>query len=140
MTEVIETLRRFLRGGHRYSDVITEIVNLVDRAPGWNSYHAPRVASDAQVRAIALVNDFDKLSGLVPPPAVGATPEGGVALRWLTRDREIDIHFTGIDGEFAVLRRGTTEVVLEGNLRQVDPLKDIVQAHVMGYRSLESFR
>jgi hypothetical protein len=138
---MVDTLRRIFGGGHRhYTDVISAIVDLGKLEPGWNSYDAPRVAEAAQLKAIALVNDFQNISAPVPPPDVGPTPEGGVALRWLTRDREIDVHFTADDAEYTVLRRGTTTVVTEGRLVGLDLRKDIVYAHILGNRSIESYR
>jgi hypothetical protein len=55
-----------------------------------------------------------------------------VILRWLTPQIEIEMAFSGRKtGEFSVIRRDSREVVREGSLGPVDPLKDVVDTYVM---------
>lgn len=83
------------------------------------------------------MNRFSDLGAQsVPPPDVGASPNGGVVLRWLTEDREVEIHFFASGGDYSVTRRkdGAT---MEGELAHLDPLNDVVDAHVLARRPFE---
>jgi hypothetical protein len=127
-----------LRYEHPYASVIGDLVAISKRQPGWNSYDAEQVSSAAVLSAIGLVNALSNLGGDVPAPAVGASADGGVVLRWLTREREVEIFYTGRErGDYTITRRSSREVVAEGPLAGLDPLKDIVDAHVLGRRSLD---
>lgn len=114
-----------------YQAVIGEILALQKLAQGWDSYGAEPVNKAALLRAISLVNSFEGLGKTVPPPVIGASPDGAVILRWLTLDREVDIVFRETGGECTIMRRGTHDVLIERSLSSVDPLKDIVRAHVV---------
>lgn len=125
-----------LQHKYPYQEVIRDILALGHRPAGWNSYRAPKIAEQVQLRAIELVARFDDLgSASVPPPDVGASPVGGVVLRWLTDEGEVEIHFTTSGGEYSVTRKDGQ--VIEGDLGHLDPLKDIVNSHVLGRRPLQ---
>lgn len=118
--------------------VIARILALSELKPGWNTYSAGRIAESAQLQAIAFVNSFEEHGRIVPPPsAVAPLANRGVALVWRTQDREIEVRFFPEGhADYSVSRRVDDEVVEEGSLSSVDPLKDIVDAHVLGRRSL----
>ena len=121
-----------------YQAVIAELTGLRQLERGWDSYDAESVNRDALINAIEFVNQFRSLSEPVPPPAVGVAPDGGVIMRWVTVDREVDVVYRpGYGGTFAVLRRDTRDIVREGNLGNVDPLKVVVGADVLGWKQLE---
>jgi len=127
-------MARAVRPEHPYSSLIDEILALSKRQPGWNSYGARPITAEAQLAAIALVNSFyDR----VPLPTVGGAPNGGVVLRWLTPDREIELLFAAAESEYSVLRRDTGELVVEGRLHDVDLIKNLIQDHVLGQRALD---
>jgi hypothetical protein len=118
-----------------YRAAIDDILALAKRQSGWNSYDADPAVTAGLLGAVGLVVSFNDLDTNVPRPAVGMSPDGAVILRWLVPDREVEIAYRGIDtGDYSVLRRDTGDVVAEGSLRELDPLKDIVATYVIGQR------
>jgi hypothetical protein len=134
-------MARAVRREDPYDSVIGEILALASRKRGWNSYEADETLPSALVSAIGLVHRFRNLPAPVPPPSVGALADGRVVLRWLTPDREVEIVYFGHEmGEYSVCRRGTRDPLEEASLQRIDPLKDIVDAHVLGHRRLDQPR
>ena len=116
-----------------YHQVLDDLLELAKRGPGWNSYDADQAMKDALLGAVGLVNSFHRLSAVVPRPAVGLSPDGAVVLRWLLPEHEVEIEYRGIAvGEYTVTRRTTRDVIAEGQLREFDPLKDVVGRFVAG--------
>lgn len=121
---------------HPYQAVISAILALRSRTKGWDSYDADAVPQAALLGAIDLVNRFENLGTLVPVPFVGASADGAVILRWITPDREVDLLLRdSARGEYSVMKRQSEEVVSEGTLQHLDPLKDIVGQHVVGLKT-----
>lgn len=117
---------------NQYREVFDDVFALGKRTKGWNSYDADPAIPEALLGVAELIHSFWRLNEIVPRPAVGLSPDGAVILRWLMPQIEIEIVFSGRNtGEFSVVRRGSREVVREGSLGQVDPLKDVVDAYVM---------
>jgi hypothetical protein len=115
-----------------YHEIFDDILALAKRPPGWNSYDADEAVKDAIIGAVGFVNSFYKLSGIVPRPDIGLSPDGAVVLRWLLPEHEIEIEYRGFSsGDYSVIRRGSHEVVREGSLGELDPLKDIVGTFVV---------
>jgi hypothetical protein len=109
-----------------------DILALQKRAKGWNSYDADPARPEALLGAVELINSFWKLGAMVPRPAVGLSPEGTVVLRWLTSELEVEMEFRGHNrGEYSVVKRGSRELLREGSLNSVDPLKDVVKVFVL---------
>lgn len=117
-----------------YQPIIDRLVELgrTRRERNWDSYDASPVLEQAVLTAINLVNHFEDLGLLVPPPAIGVAPDGGVVMRWLTDDREVDLHFESRGGTYSVSRRDVDEILEDGPLGRLDTLKDIVGGHVLG--------
>jgi hypothetical protein len=115
--------------------VIDDILSLAKRAVGWDSEDPRAVSLVAQLRAIALVNSFHDLDVAVPAPAVETSVNGGVALRWVTTERGVEIVLMPAGGSYAVTDRRTGQVVEEGLLEEVEPLQDILALHVVARTS-----
>lgn len=116
----------------QYREFLDDVFALGKRPKGWNSYDADPAIPEALLAAAELINSFWRLNGTVPRPAIGLSPDGAVILRWLTPKIEIEMAFSGRNtGEFSVVRRDSREVVREGPLGPVDPLKDVVDTYVM---------
>ena len=116
-----------------YRGIFDDILALAKRPQGWNSYDADQAVKDAIIDALGLVNSFHKLGRIVPPPDVGLSPDGALVLRWLLPDLEVEIECRGLSlGEYSVVRRDRHTVIAEGSLEDLDPLKDIVGAFVVG--------
>lgn len=121
-----------------YRTLIDELVALRKRERGWDSYDGEPASYPALLSAIHLVNSFQDLgTPPVPPPRAGLNADGSVILLWITVDRNVDIVFRDSGGEYSVVRRDTDEIAEEGPLDKIDPLKDVVAAHVLGWRPLE---
>jgi hypothetical protein len=116
-----------------YQTVIDEIKEIQTRPPGWNGARAARVADAAAWRAIGFVYSLSDLGVDVPPPSVAPTPNGGVAIRWLTRDREVEIIFLDSGGEYTVAKRGSEDALQSGFIGHIDLLKDVVEKHIVGH-------
>jgi hypothetical protein len=117
-----------------YHAVIDDILSLAKRAVGWDSEDPRAVSLVAQLRAIALVNSFHDLKFAVPAPAVETSANGGVALRWVTKGRGVEIVLLPAGGSYAVTDRRTGQVVEEGLLEEVEPVQDVLAVHVLGRR------
>lgn len=126
-----------VKSRHPYHEVIAEILALSERGGDWDSYHAEPVDASATLHAIRIVSSFVDLGVPVPTPRVGALPDGSVILMWITDDRKVDVVCREGGGEYVVVRRDTDEIIEERRLNQVDPLKDVVRDHVLGFRPLE---
>jgi len=126
------------RSGVPTNPVIARILKLSELEPGWNTYKAGKVAEVAQLNAIGLVNSFESHGLTVPlPAAVAALANRGLALVWQLTDREVEIrYFPEGDGDYSITRRSDDEVVKEGRLSSIDPIKDVIEAHVLGRRPL----
>jgi hypothetical protein len=111
--------------------VIDDILSLAKRAVGWDSEDPRAVSLVAQLRAIALVNSFHDLDVAVPAPAVETSVNGGVALRWVTKERGVEIVLMPAGGSYTVTDRHTGLVVEEGLLEEVEPVQDILALHVV---------
>jgi len=120
--------------GCAYHAVIDDILALAKRAVGWDSADPRAVSLVAQLRAIALVNSFHDLQAAVPAPAVETSANGGVVLRWVTKERGVEIVLLPAGGSYTVTDRRTGQVVEEGLLEEVEPLQDVVGLHVLGRR------
>jgi hypothetical protein len=114
-----------------YHAVIDDILSLAKRAVGWDSEDPRAVSLVAQLRAIALVNSFHDLDVAVPAPAVETSVSGGVTLRWVTKERGVEIVLMPAGGSYAVTDRRTGQVVEEGLLEEVEPVQDILALHVV---------
>jgi hypothetical protein len=114
-----------------YHAVIDDILSLAKRAVGWDSEDPRAVSLVAQLRAIALVNSFHDLDVALPAPAVETSVNGGVTLRWVTKERGVEIVLMPAGGSYAVTDRRTGQVVEEGLLEEVEPVQDIL-AQVVG--------
>jgi hypothetical protein len=114
-----------------YHAVIDDILSLAKRAVGWDSEDARAVSLVAQLRAIALVNGFHDLDVAVPAPAVETSVNGGVALRWVTKERGVEIVLLPAGGSYAVTDRRTGQVIEEGLLEEVEPVQDVLALHVL---------
>lgn len=117
-----------------YHAVIDDILSLAKRAVGWDSDDPRAVSLVAQLRAIALVNRFHDLEVAVPAPAVETSANGGVVLRWVTKERGVEIVLLPAGGSYTVTDRRTGRVVQEGLLEEVEPLHDVVGLHVLDRR------
>ena len=126
---MVSALRR-LFSRDPYSHVVQEIKKLSELDGGWNGYRAGRILPEAQQQAISFVGRFSDLPVRIPAPSVAPTPNGGVALHWLSADHEVELIFLAAGGEYLVAQRGREDVVDAGAMDHVDPLKDIVQAYV----------
>jgi len=124
------TIGRIL--GTSYGHVLDEISDLSNLQPGWNGYRAGEISKDAQKRAADFVQLLTNIPGHVPAPSVVPTSNGGVALRWLTADREVEIIFLADGGEYTVGKRGSEDVLDSGGLGRVDLLKQVVAEHLVG--------
>jgi hypothetical protein len=113
-----------------YHAVIDDILSLAKRAVGWDSEDPRAVSLVAQLRAIALVNSFHDLDVALPAPAVETSVNGGVTLRWVTKERGVEIVLMPAGGSYAVTDRRTGQVVEEGLLEEVEPVQDILALHV----------
>lgn len=123
------TLSNWLHGTP-YADVLAEIDKLSALDRGWNSYRAGRITPEAQERAKAFVGRLTDLGRPVPPPSVAPTPNGGVSLRWLVGDRDVQIIFLARGSEYVVAERGKEDVIDAGSIDEIDPLKDLIRTHV----------
>jgi hypothetical protein len=113
-----------------YGHVVEEIRRLGKLDRGWNTYRAGRINDEAQEQAIAFVGSLTTLAERVPAPKVVPTPNGGVGLHWLTRDRDVEVVFFAKGGEYTIAQRGSAEIIDAGPISQVDLLKDVVRDHV----------
>jgi hypothetical protein len=120
--------------GCAYHTVIDDILALAKRAVGWDSADPRAVSLVAQLRAIALVNSFHDLEVAVPAPVVETSANGGVVLRWMTKERGVEIVLLPAGGSYAVTDRRSGQVVQEGLLEEIEPLHDVVGLHVLGHR------
>jgi len=120
--------------GCPYHAVIDDILALAKRAVGWDSDDPRAVSLVAQLRAIALVNSFHHLELAVPTPAVETSANGGVVLRWVTKERGVEIVLLPTGGSYTLTNRRTGRVVQEGLLEEVEPLHDVVGVHVLDRR------
>ncbi len=113
--------------------LVVRILRLADHRTGWNTYGAGPVDEKAQSAAIDFVGSFDRLPSKVPAPAVAPLANRGIALKWLTEDREIDIRFfPDGGGDYCVVRRRDDELVAEGMIDSSETLKGVVEGHVLG--------
>jgi len=120
--------------GCPYHAVIDDILALAKRAVGWDNDDPRAVSLVAQLRAITLVNSFHDLEVTVPTPAVETSANGGVILRWVTKERGVEIVLLPAGGSYAVTDRRTGRVVQEGLLEEVEPLHDVIGLHVLDRR------
>src|SRR5205814_1459364 len=74
---------------------IAQIVGLRDLKAGWNTYGAGPVDEKVQRRAIDFASSFSKSSRGTFSAAAAVAPlaNRGIALKWLTADREVDVRF-----------------------------------------------
>src|SRR5262245_43759322 len=117
--------------GCSYHAVIDDILSLAKRAVGWDSDDPRAVSLVAQLRAIALVNSFHDLKVAVPAPAVETSVNGGVTLRWVAKQRGVEIVLLPAGGSYAVTDRRTGQVIEEGLLEEVEPVQDVLAIHVL---------
>lgn len=118
-----------------YDQAIAKIHHLAEVPQGWDSYGGDAVSAAARQQALTFITsllahvDPEKQP---PAPEVGPTVEGGVLLRWLTGDREIELVFLATGGDYTVRERSTGDVVDEGEIGSPESiLRDVVRAHVV---------
>jgi hypothetical protein len=66
------------------------VVDLLNLAPGWNSYAAKPISHENARRAIRLLDEFLKPD--TPPPLVVPTVRGGIQVEWHTRGANVEIY------------------------------------------------
>lgn len=115
-----------------YYPLIRELLRVAELGRDWDSYGAPPVDPDAVYSAIRLVADFAKLTSPVPFPDVGPTPDGGVLLRWDLGATEVDVVYHGDRGRYVITRLADDQILAQGELDDVDPLKEVVGRFVVG--------
>lgn len=111
-----------------YASVIDEITKLGRLKPGWNTYGAGPVDEAASLQAVALVHALVDWS--IPPPSVAPTSNGGVALTWSTRDREVQVIVLAQGGVYSVVASETDDVICEGRTGDVDVVNDVIRPFV----------
>jgi len=111
--------------------VVIRILQLADLKTGWNTYGAGPVDETAQQRAIDLVFSLNPLTVKVSA-SVAPLANRGLALKWLTPDREIDVRFFPGGGDYCVVRRRDEQLVMEGTISSLETLTGIVEGHVLG--------
>ncbi len=111
--------------------LVTRILRLGDRPSGWNTYSAGPVDERAQHEAMKFVGT---LGATVPRPNIAPLANRGIAFKWLTGDREIDVRFFPDGrGDYCVVRRRDEQLVAEGVIHSAETLKRIVEEHVLGH-------
>lgn len=68
-------------------EAVAELLNL---APGWNSYAAKPIDPQNAVRAIQLLGEL--LEPQTPPPAIVPRVQGGIQLEWHTDEIDIEVY------------------------------------------------
>lgn len=118
-----------------YDQVIAKLRRLPEQAKeDWDSYGGHSVPPAACQQALnfitALLAHLD-LDEHPPAPELGPVPEGGVVLRWMTPNYEVELTFLAESGEYTVRERGTADVVAEGEIgRPESLLRDVIKAYV----------
>jgi hypothetical protein len=100
---------------------------------GWDSYGGHAVSPGARQQALMFITSLlahvDR-EQQPPAPEVGPIAEGGVLLRWLTAEREIELAFFASGGEYTVRDRKTGNVIDEGEIgRPESLLRDVFKEH-----------
>lgn len=91
-----------------YREVARRLQELVHLRRGWDGHDGLPPRAEAIREALTFLDDMQTVyRGLVPPPAVGPTPDGGVVLVWRRASSEAEILFL-VPGaaEFALSDRG----------------------------------
>ena len=83
--------------GHRVSDptqqTIRQTGKLLGLPPGWNSYCAKPISSDAVSKATAFLLKFDALVPNLAAPAVVPTVRGGLQFEWHRHGVDLEVEF-----------------------------------------------
>ena len=77
-------------GGGTHQATIARISQPGELGSGWNGHRAAPISKESQVAAIALLHLVSMEFGLsvAEPTIVAPTPDGGVALEWIVKDRD----------------------------------------------------
>ena len=88
------------------SPTVEAIDSLGQLRPDWDSYGANPVAESARKLARDFIIGLEqRLGNRLPTPAVGPTPDGGVAVVWRRRLRpNIAVFFSSEGGKYVITR------------------------------------
>ena len=117
-----------------YDETIHKLRRLSEIPEGWDSYGGRAVPTGARQQALrfiaSLLTHVDR-DEQPRAPAVGPIADGGVLLRWLTDDSEIELAFFESGGEYIVRQRETGEVIDEGAIgRPESLLRDVFREYL----------
>lgn len=117
-----------------YDQVISKLQRLPQQlGENWDSYGGHPVPATASQRALAFITALlAHLEDHPPAPEVGPAPAGGVILRWITAEHEVELEFLAAAGEYTIRERRSGEVVDEGEIgRPESLLRDVIKEYVV---------
>ena len=114
------------------------IAQLAALEPGWNGHRAAAISKDSQQAAITLLQYAQtELAAVADPTTIAPTPDGGVALEWIVKDRDergVEVVCFPTWYEYTVRNRSTGVIEDDAEHATRDQvLLNAIKPHVAGH-------